>query len=343
MQRAKSNLIYTSTDGMSTEEWLKFRKRGIGASEMGYIMGLSPYKSNVELFYEKLAEGITQSQETAPTFMGKYMESVIADLWQYWHEDSDQITMQQNYNTGTKIRSMQRVNAYIQNTKYPHLFASLDRRINKHNDKGNGCLEIKTIGGWEADKWEAGVVPSHVVQVNTQMLVTGWKYAELAVLEDGRYLNVYPFTPHKGITHEIIKQSTEFWRRVERARICLTQKFEAERNFNTRKVREAEAELMTLEPDPDASNALANFLKEKYVNAEPLSERMGTLEELSIAREHLALKRQRKAIDESIMLRENKLKTAMKEKECITFGEAGQIIWKNDHNGARRFTNKIVL
>src|SRR5690242_5416401 len=130
MQRVKNNLIYTSTDGMSTEEWLTFRKRGIGASEVGYIMGLSPYKSNVELFYEKLAEGISQQQETAPTFMGKYMEAVIADLWQYWEEGKDQITMQQNYNAGKKVRTMQRVNAYIQNPKYPHLFASLDRRIN---------------------------------------------------------------------------------------------------------------------------------------------------------------------------------------------------------------------
>lgn len=338
---AKNNLIYTSTVGMSDEDWLRFRKKGIGASEVGYIMGLSPYKSNVELFYEKIAQGIGANVETVPTFMGKYMEAIIADLWQYWEDD--QIKMQENYNAGRRVRSMQRVNAYIQNPKYPHLFASLDRRINKYGKRGNGCLEIKTLGGYEADKWEAGVPPSHIVQVNTQMLVTGWKYAELAILEDGRYLNVYPFKPHKGITQAIIKQTTDFWYRVEAARKALTQKFEAEQNFNTRKVRELEATLQQLEPTPDGSVALADFLKEKYREAVILSERMGTLEEYEIAKEHLQLKEQRKGLDAAIMLKENTLKTAMREKECLTFGEAGKVIWKNDSSGARRFSNKIIL
>ncbi len=339
--KTTNKLVYTSTVGMNDKEWLYFRKRGIGASEVGYIMGLSPYKSNVELFYEKLAQGLGINVDTVPTFMGKYMENVIADLWQYWEDD--QIKMQANYNAGRKVRTMQRVNAYIQNPKYPHLFASLDRRINKYDKNGNGCLEIKTLGGYEAGKWEAGVPPSHIVQVNTQMLVTGWKYAELAILEDGRYLNVYPFKPHKGITSAIIEKTTDFWQRVEQARKCLTQKFEAEQNFNTRKVREIEAELMRLEPSPDASVALADFLKEKYRESEIMSERLGTLEEFEAAKEHLALKEQSKSIDTAILLKENTLKTAMREKECLTFGEAGKVIWKNDSSGARRFKNKVTI
>ena len=338
---AKNNLIYTSTVGMSDEDWLRFRKKGIGASEVGYIMGLSPYKSNVELFYEKIAQGIGANVEIVPTFMGKYMEAIIADLWQYWEDN--QIKMQENYNAGRKVRTMQRVNAYIQNPKYPHLFASLDRRINKYGKRGNGCLEIKTLGGWEAEKWEAGVPPSHIVQVNAQMLVTSWKFAELAIFEDGRYLNVYPFKPHKGITQAIIKQTTEFWQRVQAARKALTQKFEAEQNFNTRKVRELEAELQRLEPTPDASVSLANFLKEKYREAEVLSERRGTLLEFELAKEHYQLKEQRKALDVDILLKENTLKAGMQATECITFGEGGRIIWKNDARGARRFKNQIKV
>ena len=56
MQKTQGNLIYTSTVNMAPDDWLMFRNRGIGASEVGYIMGLSPYKSNVELFYEKIGE-----------------------------------------------------------------------------------------------------------------------------------------------------------------------------------------------------------------------------------------------------------------------------------------------
>ena len=106
-------------------------------------------------------------------------------------------------------------------------------------ERGNGCLEIKTISGYEADKWEAGIPPSHVVQVQTQLMVTGWKYGELAVLKDGRFFDVFPFDKHAGVCREIANQTKSFWLRVESARKCLTQKFEAVRNFNTKKVKKS--------------------------------------------------------------------------------------------------------
>lgn len=340
---AKNKLIYTSTEGMTPEEWLGFRKQGIGASEVGYIMGLSPYKSKLELFYEKITPNVIISEDSIPAFMGKFMEEHIATMWQYWQEGGDQLDMQKNFREKRKIRSMQRVNAYIQNPKYPWLFVSLDRRINKYDDRGNGCLEIKTIGGFEADKWEGGIPPYHVVQVNTQMLVTGWKFGELAIFKDGRYLDVYPFEPHRGIRKEIVKQTFDFYERVKRGRTLITQKYVYEKNFNTAKVREVEAELMRLEPDPDGSEALANFLKEKYLNPDPVSERPGTLEEYEIAKKHLQLKAQQRELNNGILLAENTLKNNMKNTECITFGTGGRLYWKQDSGGSRRFMNKIVL
>lgn len=337
--KTRGNLIYTSTVGMSPDEWLLFRNRGIGASEVGYIMGLSPYKSNVELFYEKIGEKIGYNIENIAMFMGTEMETFIANLWQYWN--GDESTLIENFRKGEKVRKMQNVNAYIQNKKYPHIFVSLDRRINKYDERGNGCLEIKTISGFEADKWEGEIPPSHIVQVQTQMLVTQWKFGELAVLRDGRFFDVYPFEKHGGIQRAIVKETTDFWRRVERARIVLTQRYEANKNFNTRAIKAAEAELMTLEPNADGSAALQNFLKEKYKNAEPQSERMGTDAELILAHDHLRLKAEKKILDEKILLKENSIKQSMREIETITFGNNGKIYWKNGEDGTRRFQNKV--
>lgn len=343
----ESNLILTSTSEMTPDDWLRFRKRGIGASEVGAIMGLSQYKSNVELFYEKIGQGLGYSVENIAMFMGTELEDFIAKMWQYW--GGNEASLIENFRNGNMVRRMQRVNAYIQNKKYPHLFVSLDRRINKHNDletgkeRGNGALEIKTISGYESDKWDAGIPPSYVVQVQTQLIVTGWQYGELAVFKDGRFFDVYPYEKHKGVCKEIIKQTTDFWQRVERARILLTQQYEASKNFNTRKVREVEAELQRLEPSPDASDGLANFLKEKYRNADATSERMGTLEELAVAQEHAKYKEQQKTINEKIQLCENTLKSKMKNIERITFPQEGFVSWKNDSNGSRRFLNKVVV
>ena len=339
--KTKNNIVYTSTVGMSPDDWLLFRNRGIGASEVGYIMGLSPYKSNVELFYEKTGEKLGYNIENIAMFMGTEMEDFIARLWQYWN--GSDASLIENFRKGEKIRKMQNVNAYIQNKKYPHIFVSLDRRINKYDERGNGCLEIKTISGFEAEKWEGDIPPSHIVQVQTQMLVTEWKFGELAVLRDGRFFDVYPFENHKGIQKEIIKQTTDFWKRVERARIVLTQKYEANKNFNTRAVKEAEAELMQLEPNADGSQALYNFLKEKYKDAEPKSERTGTDAEFILAHEHLKLKAEKKLLDEKILFRENSIKKSMQTVECLTFGDHGKIYWKNGSDGTRRFQNKIKV
>ena len=71
-------MIYTSTAGMTPEQWLGFRKRGIGASEVGAIMGLSQYKSNVELFYDKIGQGLGFSVENIAMFMGTELEQFIA-------------------------------------------------------------------------------------------------------------------------------------------------------------------------------------------------------------------------------------------------------------------------
>src|SRR5574344_1882354 len=125
-----SNLIQTSTIGMDYETWLSFRKDGLGASEVGTAMGLSQYKSSLELFHDKASSQIRYTPENMAMFMGHEMEDLIAKMWTYWENDSE--TMIQNYRAGKVVRKMQKVNAYVQNPKYPWLFVSLDRKINKH-------------------------------------------------------------------------------------------------------------------------------------------------------------------------------------------------------------------
>lgn len=46
---------------MNREEWLEERKKGIGGSDVACILGMSPYKSNVELWEEKV--GIREAED----------------------------------------------------------------------------------------------------------------------------------------------------------------------------------------------------------------------------------------------------------------------------------------
>jgi predicted phage-related endonuclease len=337
----KSNLKLVSTVGMSNEDWLAYRTKGVGASDVGTILGLNPYKCSAQLFYEKVGEMPVNNVENIAMFLGKEQENFIADMWQFWDpSDGSEGKMIQNYREGKKVRRCQRVNAYVHNPAYPWLFVSLDRKINRWNDM-EGTLELKTIAGYEADKWEAGIPPSHVVQVQTQMLVCEFKFGELAVLKDGRDFQVYPFERNNGICETIIERTRDFWERVKKGREIVTQRYEAQRSFNYSAVNDLSEELQAIEPPPDGSEAFAKYLKERYRIAEP-GEMKGTDEHLTVAAKHLQIKEQIKQLEEQARECENILKNTLRDGAVkIDFADHGYISWKPDSRGIRKFLNKV--
>lgn len=332
------NLLLISTANMDRNEWLNYRKSGVGASEVGAIMGLSPCKSNIELFYEKIGEKAGFDVENIFMFMGKQHEDKVAELWQYWEGSEESLI--ENFNAGRIVRRCQRVNAYVRNPKYPWLFVSLDRKINKTDLKGEGALEIKTLSGYESDKWEGGIPPSHLVQVETQTGVCEFDFGELAVMKDGRRFEVYEFDFMPELFENIVESTHSFWQKVIRGAQIVTKRFEAQHNFNIKLVQELEAELHELEPAPDGSDAYNNFMKKKYNLVDP-GEIKGGEEEYNHAISHSSLKEEIKALEEKRQLNENTLKRFLGEKDVINFGEGkGYVSWKANKNGSRVFLNK---
>ena len=45
--------ILVETDGLSREEWLEYRKQGIGGSDVAAILGISKWKSEIEIWITK--------------------------------------------------------------------------------------------------------------------------------------------------------------------------------------------------------------------------------------------------------------------------------------------------
>lgn len=335
----KSNIKLVSTNDMSREAWLAYRFCGLGASEVGTVMGLDPYKSSIQLFYEKIGEYHASNVENISMFLGKNQEEFISDMWEYW--GGTQESMIENFNSGNKVRRCRRVNAYAHNDKYPWLFVSLDFEINKHNGKGNGTLETKTIGGYNADKWEAGIPVGYVTQVQDQMLVCEYEYGEIAILKDNRDFNVIEFEYNASICEGIIERTKIFWDTVEAGRVAITKRLNAKMEFNYSQVEELNAEIASLEPSPDGTDAYNNFLKEKYQIALP-GERIGTVIELQTAIAHKEVDTRLKSLEEEKQLYSNTLKNYIKDGcDKLDFGVNGFVSWKANKNGVRTLQNKV--
>lgn len=192
---SRSNVIrLVSTHGMSREQWLAVRRGGIGSSDAAAAVGLSPYKSPLELWLEKTGrkDGPDLSESEA-VFWGTTLEAIIANVYAA--------------RTGNKVR---RVNAVLQHPDHPFMLANLDRAVG-----AEGVLEVKTAGGHSAQFWEDGVPEHYQCQVIHQLAVTGKAWADVAVLIGGQDFRIYRIERDESQISDLITRESEFWNMVE--------------------------------------------------------------------------------------------------------------------------------
>jgi putative phage-type endonuclease len=334
----KKNLIQVSTKEMTEDQWLEFRERGLGASDTGTVLGLNPYKSVVELFYEKVGLKPISREESPSMFWGTEMEALVADKWQYWdHAEPSQEAMIKNVRAEKIIRKCERVNRYISNPEFPHLFVSLDRRILIHDDRGEGALEVKTMNGYVADKWESGIPPMYLVQLQTQLLVCDFSWGEMAVLVDGRAMDVYQFEANESIQASIIEKTSTFWKSVVEARALVNLMESEKAQGNTGMAEYYMGQIDALAPDPDGSVAYEDYIKEKFKTPTQGTTLQGTQADYDTARSYDEVSDRITVLEEEKRLYSNTLKTALGDFETLDFGKNGKTTWKANVKGTRVF------
>ena len=245
----------------SYDEWIQFRTRGLGASEIGTLMGVNSWKSPAELYYQKIGLIPQKTEQNIPMFMGTILEKTVAEIFEYW--DGDDASMLKNYETQTKVRNLYEPVGYVVNPKYPHLFFSPDRlqiksknlrirdgRINLENVEA--VIEIKTISGWSSKQWEGGIPPSYYLQLQTYLMGLGIDTGYLVALEDGRNLKVHKFDRDQEMIDMIGRVTADFWSCVEAGRLAL----------------ELGEDYEQYAPPPDGTEAFSEFLNKKFANPE---------------------------------------------------------------------------
>lgn len=100
-----------STLNLTHEEWLSYRKSGIGGSDAGAICGLNPYASPMSVYHDKTREE-TEDFDNEAMRQGRDLEDYVARRF-----------MEE---TGKKVR---RSNAMYQHEVYSFMLANVDRLI----------------------------------------------------------------------------------------------------------------------------------------------------------------------------------------------------------------------
>ena len=171
------------------DEWLAEREKGIGASEVGAILGLSKFDTPFSLWLKKTAQ-IPREPENVAMKLGHMLEPIVAQLW----EEA----------TGEKVIKASAADIIYVHPEHDYMRATPDRIVRGRKK----LLEIKTtVMNVNEDDIEA----SWLAQVHYQMYVTGIHDADLAWLVCGRYFG-YAHIPYDEKFAEFIADAvTEFW------------------------------------------------------------------------------------------------------------------------------------
>lgn len=149
------------------DSWLKTRKKYIGGSDVACILGLNPWKTNLQLFREK--KGIVEPDDISDNplvIYGTKAEEHIRALFTLDHPE-----LKVDYIPNNSWR----------NTDYPFAAASLDGWLTDENGR-RGILEIKTstiTTSQQANKWKDKIPDNYYCQVLFYLGVTGWDFVIL--------------------------------------------------------------------------------------------------------------------------------------------------------------------
>ena len=192
-----SNIIVPNIDALTYKEWLSIRKSGLGGSDIAAALGLSPWKSALELWQEKVSGQSQPQQENEAMIWGRIMEPIIA------REFVKRSGLQVN-----PFRSM------LQSPQYPWMLANLDGLIEDPH-RGVGVFEVKTASAYKQAEWAEGRCPdAYMLQLAHYLAVTGLDFAVVCVLIGGNKLQWSTVERDDELIASVIDLERHFWQYV---------------------------------------------------------------------------------------------------------------------------------
>lgn len=195
-------------------EWLAERRSGIGGSDIAAILGLSPWKTAVDVWLDKTGQREDDTVGDAEAVRwGVLLEWVVA----------------QEY-AGRTEHNVQRVKRILRHPSHEWAIGNIDRaivapgsRVRVADDGGtllgaDGLLEVKTASAYKAGEWgrdgDDDAVPLHYqAQCMWYLGITGQPWCDVAALIGGQRLVIRRIHRDDETIAAMLERADDFWHR----------------------------------------------------------------------------------------------------------------------------------
>ena len=138
--------VLASTVGLPYEDWLDYRRMGVGGSDDSVVCGINKWKSPVELWMEKTGQ-LPDSESGEAAYWGTRLESLV----------KEEFTMR------TEIEVIP-VNQILQSEEHPFMLANIDG-VCTHPIYGPCIFEAKTSSAYRSGEWDDNIPDEYILQV----------------------------------------------------------------------------------------------------------------------------------------------------------------------------------
>lgn len=196
-------------------EWIQERKKGLGASDAGTIIGVNKWKTNVELWQEKT--GLREAEDIGDKPYVKYGHDAEPHLRALFALDHPELKV--TYESPYKM---------IFSDELPFIFATPDGELEEIATGRRGGLEVKTteiMNPRQWADWDGKIPQQYYAQVCHQMLATKWEFVYVLVQirwytregELRKMIKEYPIERSEALEDiELLrKKEPVFWRHVQ--------------------------------------------------------------------------------------------------------------------------------
>ena len=179
-----------------------WRPWGIGGSDIGAILGVSPYRGPANVWAEKVRQGKGGNAAGAlPMRLGNYLEPFVVQEYE-----------------GLTGNATRQPGATLHHPEYPELFGHVDR-IATHTSTAHATLDVvlecKTCSAHRAHEWGPAwsdqVPPEYLTQCLWYLGLTQCSEAHLAVLIGNTDFRVYRIQRDETLQQHMFEEAHRFW------------------------------------------------------------------------------------------------------------------------------------